>query len=329
MFETIETPQAERFTLRQIRTVPETVNMTFDFVRAHFGLITRSLLVIAFPPVLIALVLFYKYSVDSFSTFGAMTYTGSYLASTLLLTLAGIVLITIASTMLIGLAHSFVALYLDRGADGFRTVTVRDVWERTKGEFMRLLGTNISLGIIGTVMMIPMVFFPPALLGIPVLFVFGALYFPIRIYERRGIIRSFTLSADLVMGKWWATVGLYILHYLLSTLLSSLLLAPVIVIMILEALGVISFIELAEAYPWLPYVGGAATTLYYGLLFLLYTIPLLSFIFHYFSQRERKSGVGLLADLEKIGSDWSDAEPLPDDRTARETSFRNERLHDA
>lgn len=312
MFETVETPQAEKFALRRIRTVPETVNMTFDFVRAHFGLISRSLLWIAFPPVLIALLLFYKYFVDSFLTFGAVDYTGSYIASTFLTTLAGFALMMVASTMLIGVVHSLVALYMERGAEDFHSTTVRDVWEKTKGEFMRLLGTNISLGIIGTVLIIPMVFFPPALFAFPALFVFGALYYPIRIYERRGIIRSFTLSADLVMGKWWATVGLFILHYLLSTLLSSLLLAPVIVAAILEAVGWISFSELTDSYPWIPYVGGGAMTLYYGLLFLLYMIPLLSLILHYFSQRERKSGVGLLADLEKIGSEWEPRSPTPE-----------------
>ena len=294
----------ERINFREIRNVPEILNVTFDFIRQNFRLFSRSLLRIALPPVLIAMALFTYLGADIITAAATGNVDENsalqYVFTFALAGLAGGLLLGVGLTLLTCVIHVFVDLYMEDDQEGFG---ISDVWERTKKIFWMVFGTNIGLGVVLTIISVIAAFIPFGQFGMYILYAFGALYFPFRIYEGRGFLQSFVASSELVQGRWWATLGLFMLQYLMANVLSGLVLLPIIIGGILEGTGVLDVSELVRNSSWLVYIGAALIALYIALLLLLSSVPTLSMIVHYYSQKERKGGVGLVERIELIGAE--------------------------
>ena len=295
--------QNEIIEFRQIRNVPEVINVTFDFVRQNIRPFTSALFRFAFPFIAVAFALS-SYSfwgvIDSVSIIdsasGIEDVVGVAFQTFIAFFIAG-VLVTIGSTTLIGVVHEFVRLYRE---DGPGNIQMQDVWQGVREKFWMLLFTLFGLGIVVAILSVVLVFVPFGGLGLYVLMVFGAFYFPLRIYEGRGFFQSFIVSVNLVQGSWWRTHGLILLFVLLSFVFSAVLIVPFIVVGVFNELSTISFEHLIDT-TWFRVFSTVVLSVYYTALALIYFIPLLSLIFHYHSQRERHASVALLELVEEIG----------------------------
>ncbi|MGE3801310.1 MAG: hypothetical protein AB7H80_09835 [Candidatus Kapaibacterium sp.] len=294
----------DRIEFREIRNVAEVLNVTLDFIRQNFRLFSQSLILIALPPILIALTIFSYFFIgfigDALNNAVDENNIWDYLLSLLGVSAIAGVAVAIGTTFLICVVHVFAQLYVERGQGEF---TFADVWGGTKEIFWRIFITNIGLAIVLVILQVLAAFVPFGAFGLYILYAFGALYFPLRIYEGRGFFKSFTVSTELVQKRWWATLGLLSLQSLLSTVLSGLLFLPIMVVSILSGLGVIDVEELVQDSSWFIYAGTALGALYISVVFLLSAAPVLSLIFHYYNQKERKGGIGLLERIEMIGTD--------------------------
>ena len=290
--------QTEQIRFRQIRNVAETINVSFDFIRENFRLFAGSLLRIALPPVVLAMVVFSYFFLSFLSSIGEQSTFVEMFFALMLAGLFGGIIITVGLTLLIGVVHVFAGLYIERGKDGF---TVSDVWKGTRELFWMLFFTNLGLGIVLVVLSIIMAFVPMGQFGMYVIYAFGALYFPLRIYERRGFLQSFVASSNLVQSRWWATLGLLALHYVMAFALTTVFLVPLYIVAIVEGAGLLDIEQLVKSDSWMLPVGTAIFVLYSSITFLLSSLPLLSLIFHYYNQRERKEAPGLREEIELIG----------------------------
>lgn len=284
---------------RQIRNVPEILNVTGDFIRQNFRLFWRALLFLAFPPIVVGVTIFSYFFVSFFATALNDGDVAGMILPMMGAYLVGGVLCGGGAAMLIGVVHVFVALYRERGPNNF---TIEDVWRGTKEIFWMLFwtlfGLQVGVSIIGALA----AFVPFGQIGLYIGITFASLYFPLRIYERRGFIQSITVSSKLIEQRWWATFGMLWLFYLLMFGLSGVLMIPIYAVVWAASTNLIDIEALGNSMPLLRLVGTALISAYMTGLFLLGAIPFLSMIFHYYSQRERKGGVALMEAIEGIGT---------------------------
>ena len=299
--------RADRIEFREIRNVAEILNVTFDFLRQNFRLLAKALLRFALPPVLVAVIVFSYFFVDLINvaidgSLGEEEAISRFLLL-FLVTMLGGLLLAVGFTLLTCIVHVFARLYLERTGEAF---TLEDIWRGTREIFWMVFGTMFGLGIVIFILSVLAAFIPFGQLGIYVIYTFGALYFPLRIYEERGFLQSFVVSSNLVQGRWWATLGLVMVQYLMANILGGLLLfLPLLVFVILVGVCVI-YVDQIQSNSWIVYVGVAVLALYMALLVLLSAVPTLSMIFHYYSQKERKEAPGL---MERVGMIGADEEP--------------------
>lgn len=294
---------------RHIRNVPEIINVTFDFIRQNFRPLAKALLLFAFPFLAVAYTLFSYFFwgvIDSLARNFSNIDT-VFLPMFLAMMCAGL-LGTVGATTLISVVHDFVRLYREKGGAG--TVELSDIRQGLKEKFWMLFWTLLGVGFSVSILSGLLSLVPFGGLGIYAMAVFGAFYLPLRIYDRRGFLKSFAVSAELVKGSWWRTLGLLVLFGLMNLVLAGVLILPVIVGAIVgNYMGV--DIENLEDTSWLRIVGTILVAVYYTALSLLYTVPLLSLIFHFFSQQERRGSPALIAEVEMIGSGESTQVPEP------------------
>lgn len=290
----------EALEFRRIRNVPEILNVTFDFIRLNFGVFWRSLLFLAFPPLVAGLTIFSYFMVAAFDSLSMGTYVEELLLPFLWVSIAAMLLSSVGITILVAAVHVIVRLYIEKGPGAFG---VRDVREEVRRIFWMLLLTILGLEISYLIISLLAVFVPFGQFGIVIGLAFATLYFPVRIYERRGFIQSIVVSSKLVEGRWWATVGMFWLFMFLNVGLVGAFTLPLILFSWLVETHMIDFGEPGQGGSLVRIVGAVLLAVYMTALFLMYAIPFLSLIFHYYSQRERKNSIGLLEEIETIGAE--------------------------
>ena len=287
--------QIERIEFRQIRNVAEIINVTFDFIRQNFRLFSRSLYFIALPPIMVSLTIVSYFLFALIDGLANKNEVGEMVVSFVFIMVLGGILVAVGMSLLVGVVHVFVHLYIEKGKDQF---DINDIWQGTKGIFWMLFLTNIGLGVLYVLSIV----IPFGNLGLMMGLTFGALYYPLRVYERRGILQSFIVSGKLIQGRWWATLGLQSLYGLMTWVLLGLLSVPFILLAVLDGAGIVQVEDLIEIGSWTMLLGTALMVLYMSAFFLVSAAPLLSLIFHYHSQREKKKFPALLEQVEMIGS---------------------------
>ncbi len=296
--------QHEVIEFQKIRNVPEVINVTFDFIRQNFRLFAGAVFRFAFPFLAIAVTLsgyWFWGLVDSVSTMGSAPGTEAVMGmvfQAFLVFFVVAVLMTIGATTLIAVVHDVARLYREHGPGN---VQMQDVWQGVREKFWMLLFTVFGVGVATTILSVVLAFIPfVGNFGLYILIVFGAFYFPLRIYEGRGFFQSFFVSIGLVQGSWWRTLGLMILFWIMNFAFAAIFVVPIIVAMAVQDFSAIGFESLIDA-TWFRVLGTVVFSLYYTALALFYSIPLLSLIFHYHSQRERHQSLALLELVENIG----------------------------
>lgn len=312
--------------LERMRTVPEVINTTFDFIRYRFPIFSRSLLKIALPPTLIAMILFgWGYSDVVLSNFAYANPfgTASGITGSFLFWIVTIGLLFLSSSIIVALVYEFMAMHRDGELDrtGDDAVGVQEIWERTRANLGKAAGSIIVYGIglafalgvgmfflgfastafVATLGEVGLVFaIPIYLFGIFGIVAFMMLYLPARFFDDRGVLQSFIVSSRFVSGRWMSTTGLCVVLYLLSLALTLLFYLPVIVAMVLGELGVISLAEIAREKGFWYYFGVAFMTLYMSAYTLVSVVPMIAAGVHYLSQTERTEGRRLRRKIEQM-----------------------------
>ena len=290
---------SQTISFAQIRNNAETINATFDFVRMHRKTLFKSVMLRAFPLLLITNLLYIW-----LTTFDRGVESGTVILQVLVLLGAAF----LGQSMLIAIVHGFAKL-----ADTYRPgeFDESDVWVEAKALFGKVLGTNLVLGLIllfgvggmaVTVARIP--FLGPSLLFVVVFLVIvsWSLYYPARFLEGSSFSEAFTLSRYLVSGRWWATAGLLCLWWLLLIILTFLFsLSTTLLDLVVAGYMPISTISLRE--PWFLALRSIITLVSMSLWSFLYAFPMFGLIFHFYSQLERKDGAGLSELAETIGEE--------------------------
>ncbi|MCB0487000.1 MAG: hypothetical protein R2820_07750 [Cyclobacteriaceae bacterium] len=303
------------------RDFSKKINVTFEFLKQNFRPLTKSVLFIAGPPVLMGSLLLGSFIGDFFNL-SQSAYSGeseafeNYFSSVnfwLQITFGGLFML-ISGIASISSINNYIILYGERKSN---KIEVHEVWEKVKQTFFMYLGTMIFFVILFMVVYIILILpvfllgaISPFLVGFGVIgvfvgvfyFFFGAsLTFFIRNYEKTGFISAIRRSFFLVRGKWWSTFGLVMILSLIVSTLSYLFLIPWYAVMIVNTLHNTSTDVFQEpSFNW-----KAMTVLFFTLYYLaqmvLYSIPNIGIALQYFNLVELKEAKGLMDDIQSLG----------------------------
>jgi hypothetical protein len=119
------------------------------------------------------------------------------------------------------------------------------------------------------------------------------LYFPILFLEERGIVSSLPRCYSLIRGKWWSTLGLMVVVFIMQSMLSVIFALPQYGILLGKMLH-LSFLD-SDVF------GILSRCLYATGMVLTYVISLVAPLFQYFNLVERKEGFGLRMQVMSLG----------------------------
>lgn len=199
------------------------------------------------------------------------------------------------------------------------TVQPRQVWDFMWPRLGRVLGAWLLLGIImvvgmGVVSGILALAGPGfvVLIMFPLLWIIVCLtmYFPALWMEDGGVTSALRRTFYLIKGKWWSTLGLYMVMSFITGTLNYVFIIPIYGLM------------MARFLVKVPGLGSEILTVaamsFYALGWVLTAVlPLMAMLFQYFNLVERKDGVGLLLLVDSLGQtpapQASNAAYQPDD----------------
>lgn len=298
----IEGDRTDRIELRRVRNVAEIINDTFALVRRHRRFFVRTLMTIAFAPMLVAtavggffffrawLPLLDPYNVQS----GQESFVGFLLVVGLTIPLA-----LIGYAMLILVLHELLRMHESLSDEEMAAASVRDVWIEVKGRILPMIGTMLTWGLaLLFLMLIPFI----GSFLLPVVFIYTLLYFPLRIYDRRGLLQSFVVSAQLISGSWWKTTGLVLTFYLLTLVLTGIFVFPMMLYSMLGAVGLWDLRDLGDDPTIMGILGFVYLLLYGTASFFTTGLSLIAVILHYHSRAERKEARSIEQRIPLIGA---------------------------
>lgn len=306
------------------RDFSKKINDTFEFLKQNFVPLTKSILFIAGPPVLMGSLMmgsfigdFLDFTQSSIANPGSAEMAEKYFFSPnfwLQIVLAMIFLL-ISGVAALSSVNNYILLYGEKKSN---QIEVGEVWARVKETFWMYLGTMVFFGLLFIVayiiMLVPIALLAAAspllvFFGVMGMFVgifyllFGAcLTFFIRAYERKGFFEALSRSFYLVRGKWWSTFGLVIILSLIASTMSYLFIMPWYIATIVSSFHNVSTNSFqGPSYNWKVFTT-ISFALYYLAQMVLYAIPNVGIAFQYFNLVELKEAKGLMDEIKTLGS---------------------------
>jgi hypothetical protein len=315
--------------LHQTRDFSRKLNATFEFVKQNFKPLTKSILYIAGPPMLIASLLIGTLYADFLKTMIGSAATGdpsgfeSFLSvsfwSQIVLMM---IFLFIGSVSIIATINSYIILYEEKQSN---QIAVEEVWARVRSTFMMYMGTiilySVLLMVASIALAVPIFYasqISPAItvIGFIALFIaffyvaYGTTFvFFIRGYEKAGFIDSIVRSLYLVRGKWWSTFGLILVLSMLAGTISSIFFIPWYIMFLTTTMHDLTSGTVTEPSMTMQIISTTLLTLYYLSQMILHIFPYIGIAFQYFNLVEMKEARGLMGQIDSIGQ--ADQRPSP------------------
>jgi hypothetical protein len=300
------------------------LNATIEFIRQNIKPLTKSLLYIAGPSVLVGSVMAVLFvgeffSLNPFAQADPNTLTESFSsASFWLQMLLMVVFILISFVVSVAVINTYMVLYDEKKSN---LIEVSEVWERVQKIFWSYLGATIIFTFLFLVvyisMLIPVILVArvsAVLIFFGILFVIGVLAFLtvsasltffIQSYENKSFTNAVVRSYRLVnkSGKWWSTFGLIMVLNIIAAIISYIFLIPYYAVSF-----VTTFHNISETSSVAPSQGFVVITvvffsIYYMLQMILYALPNVGIAFQYFNLVELLEAKGLMNRIDSIGKE--------------------------
>ncbi|QOI96432.1 MAG: hypothetical protein HRU69_02570 [Flammeovirgaceae bacterium] len=308
---------------QQARDFSKKLNATFEFIKQNIKPLTRCLLYIAGPPMLIGSILAGKLYTGYFDfVMGFSRNQGNpemmvdYLTSPILwIQIAGAILLMLASfVVIVSVVNNYM---LEYEATKSNNITVEAIWERVRNTLPMYFGTTLlywlllMAGYILIVLIIAGAGFLSVFLGVIVgivtvlafiyMLVALSLIFVVRTWEKTSFFEAVSRCFTLVKDKWWSTFGLLLVASIIQSTIASAFLIPWYINFFISMMHSLEGGPVAEPSFISELINNVFMTLYFIVSFLLYAIPLLALAFQYFNLVELKEAKGLLTKIETIG----------------------------
>lgn len=308
--------------LQRARDFGKKINATFEFIKQNFKPLTKSLLLIAGPAILIGSLMIGSFMGDFMGLTLANAAGGgnpealskyflsfSFWAQIVLM----FVFFIVSTIMSISTMNNYILLY---GKNRTNQIAVQDVWDKVRGSLGIYIGSTLLMflmavvGVIALVLVIALFSVASPVFSVLGMFAgFGAFIYImisvsltlfIQTYEGLGFFDALSRSFKLVRGKWWSTFGLLFVLSLIGSTIAYFFMIPYYVVVMTTAIHKVSSPLTAEAGPSKILIM-SSFTLYNAANLLLSSLSNIGTAFQYFNLVELKEAKGLMADIENVG----------------------------
>lgn len=289
-------PTPQPIPLRRDRSVAETINVTFAFIRQNFVPLARCLLLTAVPIYAVSALASLVAQVQTVGAFEAASSPEAALQAWGTgggLMLFGIVVNIVGIVVFLIVTYAYLRLY---EREGHGDLAVGQVWKEARPHFFRMLGTLafllLAAAMAFVVLFIPCLGFLAVVVGGTYLLVGITPLLPMRVWEDGDLFTALSRSRTLVQGYWWPTFGFVIVVYVTQTLMSFLLILPGMALGVVTGLHQVPALSIDLSY------AGAAVIAAFGFVgqvgaALVYAVPILATGFYYLTLVERHEHAGL------------------------------------
>jgi hypothetical protein len=279
---------------QQRRDFSQKISATFDFIRVHFRPLAQCMVYYVLPVPLVGFIAAGVAQKLFFQSFGNSFLEPSRMFGLTPAILMAYIPLILGYTLLILTVYGYLILRLETPASQPVEPPMVGAWIRTR--ILPTLGGGAALVVL-LILATVLLLIPGIWLSVPT-----ALFFFVRLYEKRSIDSAITRCVDLVKNHWWSTLGLLIVISMIRMIL------PYIIGL---AMGLSTL--LFGALQW----QDGANMFYYVIQainqlvsLLTYSISLLAIAFQYFNLVEIKEGLGVYALLEQLGKPVGAVEPV-------------------
>lgn len=287
----------QKIELRKMRDFNAKMNATFEFLRQNFVPLSKALLYIGGPFILLAGVFSgfynrYTLTLQRQETVNpAFEFVGD-LAVWLSLMFLFLMLSYIVVLIVI---YEYFRLYEKQPAT--RSIEVSEIWPAVKTNFLPMVGASLLVAVVifaGFLLLLG----PGVYLSIVL-----SLIVPILIIEQKSIGESFTRCFKLITDKWWSTCGLIVVTGIIAVIMGQVFAIPQYIFTFLVAAHKASA-ETAVP-PWQEAGLVISSTFSTFGSSMLQAIPLVAVGFQYYNLVERREAAGLMAKLDTFGQPTS------------------------
>jgi len=288
----------------KVRDFGALLNVTFEYIRKNFKVLFLSNLLISAPAILLAGVFLglYESSIFNFSIDAEIQQFGFlFLLSMIFMMLSYLIVMVVTYSHLNAYQESEVGT----------SITIEDVWKKTKQNFFLILFTGLGYSLIIGIVFVVFVVLGFYLVSMGnTLFIFLILFgiglgvylsinysfiFIIRIQEGLRFTEALSRSKELVKDFWWFTFGVVFVVGLIQGFMMYALYIPTYIVMFFIAFAGIDFASSGIAR-----VLFIITSIITSLSVIFYMLSTLAISFHYFNLVERKEAPRLLEKVESI-----------------------------
>ncbi len=309
--------------LLKARDLGETLNESIKFIRLYFPAFVKPILFLILPLLLIAsygFVEYFKLITTMMKTMDPSTMGGS--VASVFFGYVGYLLAAMLQMLTVAEAY----LALEKSEDG--TITASDIFQGIKNHFFRFLGFLIMITAI-------LIFISVVIVGVGVLlfkltpftmpfFViagFIALMYTmvvlsitpfIYLREKLGILDAISRSFYLVKGHWWSTFGIIFVASMAVQILSTVFVIPFYGMFFMKMIHSVQdggASSLTSIYEFTPLQSISFIFMMVGIT-ILSTLIYVVTTMRYYSLVEIKDGEGLLADIQQIGNQDTQGDPV-------------------
>lgn len=314
--------------LYKMRNFSGKISATFEFVKQNFKPLSKSMLFIAGPAILVSTFFFGDFYTSLVGQRGnALGITEWFSSAAFWLELIGMfVFAVLAGIFTVSTINNYVKAYHEKKSTN---VQVHEVWTLVRSSFWGYFGTVVlTIGFLMVAYIVSIIIIALLFQGQPVamlvsLFgvIFGLIFlafilvliFPIRSFERIGFLQAFGRAFSLSYGKWWSTFGVVFITWLISYVMSMIFLVPIFVVQAIYSLHSMQPFGLNDPIPkeilWVVQVFYSISLV---VSYLTQALPLLSATFQYFDLVERREAKGLMERIEMFGAEQSAPAPSPE-----------------
>ncbi len=261
----------------------EVVSDTFEYVKSHYKLLLKVLLIYVAPLFLVQSILVASLDLNPFRILEDPDNPDIFREIFGLRYLASIAISLIANCVLSVLVLRHVGLVAHNEEFNSSVLT----------QYLFIYAANffVLYFFIGLIVSLSAIFFiiPAIFIGVQLSLAPAVLQI-----EQNGILNAMSRSWALVRGNWWLTFGIIVVMYIIVSFIVSILTIPSILASTL-------FVEFgmmdSGTLSWIIPIVSAVTTI---ITSLLYTIFHIALAVHYFSLKEQKEGGTLFSKINQI-----------------------------
>jgi len=306
----------QKIEFRKVRDFGQKFNATFEFLRQEFKPLLNALLYIAGPFIVLGGIMGAYYQKNSISMMNLSLDSAEFFADDFWISAVVMIVFSfLAYIFIFATLNEYIKIYNQKNT----SVQAQEVWtsvKRNLGDYFLsaiglsfiLLGIGIVMGLIAGGIIASNILFLNILLILGIFI--GTFFMMVAFYisyiafntEKLGLFSSLGRTISILKGNWFSTLGLFIVSWLMSSLLNIIFSLPNLILTSLSVFHATTADEGVQLSLGQEIIYGFTAFIASSGGFFISIIIMLIMIFQYYNLVEQSDATGLMGRIDAIGT---------------------------